>query len=483
MMLNRDQLYEALLSRDTRLDGQFFTGVTTTGIYCRSVCPAPKPKKQNVEFYPSAAAASAAGFRPCLRCQPELAPQYYHDDPQLREALRLIATGYLDGHDVPDLASQLGCSERQLRRHFAEQLGASPMHIAQTRRLLQARQLLLNTTLPLGVIADCCGYPTRRQFNLAFQQALQMTPSDYRQRHAKQSLSSADSISLTLLYRPPLDWDTLLGFLSFRAIDGVEMVDVAKRHYARALVVNGLSGWVSVQADEAKHQCHLQVSAGLLPELTQVLQLAKQAFDLSANPVTIDAVLAEHTLLRDCVARHPGLRVPGAWDRFELCVRAIAGQLVSVKSATTIGRKVATQYGAQAADNPYGLTHVFPTAEQLAVAAMPDVGLTKVRSFAVHGLAQAIQAGRVQLEALYTETDVMQALTALPGIGPWTAEYIAMRAFKLPDAFPAGDLILRRAVVDGEQLTETQCRKQTAHLAPWRAYAALHLWTHYSEQH
>lgn len=290
-----------------------------------------------------------------------------------------------------------------------------------------------------------------------------------------------DSQAFSLPYQPPLDWQTLLGFLQYRAIDGLEWVNTEHLQYARSLVINGSRGWVYLIAKPERATATVHISTSLLAAKNHIIALCQGVFDLPANPAEIDTKLSQHPLLAQYIPRHPGLRVPGCWDRFELAVRAIAGQLVSVKSATTISKKIVVQYGEPTSPNPFGFTHTFPTPARLAAQAMHDVGLTKTRSHAVQHLAQQIDNGALDLASQLTETEILTRLTALPGIGAWTAEYIAMRAFKLPDAFPAGDLILRRAIMPGKQLTEAQCRKATETLAPWRAYAALHLWTHYSE--
>lgn len=481
---NSDQLYNALISRDTRLDGQFFTGVKTTGIYCRAICPAPKPKRENVEFYPSAAAASAAGFRACLRCKPDQSPQATYSDIVLSEALRQIENGFLDCHDVPKLADVLNVQERQLRRLFEHSLAVSPLAVAQQCRLIRAKHLLSQTTKPISAVADFAGYPNTRQLNQAMRQTMHMTPSQFRQEQKMGHRSDA-SITIALDYRPPYDWAHMLNFLAGHIASPVETVDLEQQWYAATLQIQSLQqtyrGWIKVQAQPKRNRVELSISAELLPVLHQVIARVRAMFDLDADPTHISEALSLHDTLQAVVSRHPGLRLPGGLDRFDMCVRAIAGQLVSVKSATTIFRRIATQYGTPAPENPFGLTHIFPSVQQLAKTVMPDVGLTKVRSNAVQQLAIQIRERQLNLDTLFNQADILQQLTALPGIGPWTAEYIAMRAFKLPDAFPAGDLILRRAVVADTQLTETQCRQQTAHLAPWRAYAAMYLWTDYLE--
>lgn len=290
-----------------------------------------------------------------------------------------------------------------------------------------------------------------------------------------------------LPYQAPYNWSLMFDFLAYHAIPEIEWVDTDNLRYARTLQIGSTTGWVMVQVEPQQQQCQVHLSHALLAHSQTVLTHCKQVFDLQINPVVIDTALSQHDQFKPLVEQRPGLRVPGSWNYLECCVRTIAGQLVSVKSATTISRRMVTQYGSSLVGNiPAELkpvddscTHLFPTATQLAKQAMPDVGLTKARSRVIQQLAELVANKHLNLHEMHTLDEVVTALTALPGIGSWTAEYVAMRAHKIADAFPAGDLILRRTIIPNTDLTEAQCRKASLPLSPWRAYAALHLWTDY----
>lgn len=476
MILDDDHCYAALISRDSRFDGQFFTAVHTTGIYCRSICPAPKPKRENVTFYPNAAAAAEAGFRPCLRCKPETAPETAATNRStlLAQALAHIAEGALDHHSVEHLASTLNVSERHLRRVFQQELGASPTTVAQNRRLHLAKQLLDQTTLSIADIAFCAGFGSVRRFNETCQQIYQRAPSELRRRTA----SKTEMIQLHLSYRPPLDWDLLLGFLARRVMPGVENVDNGV--FSRTLKIGDDIGVIRATPQPQKHQLQLCVSPSLVKHLASIITSVRRVFDLNADPAAINNQLATHPRLAPLLAARPGLRVPGAWNAYECMVRAILGQQVSVAAAVTLLGRVVSHVGddlpADLAQTDHALHQLFPTPEQLAAATLDGLGITQRRIDTLKHFAKAVAAGEIDFNQLTDPQLAEAALVKLPGIGPWTAGYVALRGLKHPDAFPAGDLVLRKMIAPGETWTEKQLLHTAAAWRPWRAYAAVHLW-------
>ncbi|MEZ5398270.1 MAG: AlkA N-terminal domain-containing protein [Bryobacteraceae bacterium] len=452
--LDPDVCYRALAARDARFDGRFFTGVRTTGIFCRPVCPANTPKAANCRFFHSSAAAIAAGFRPCLRCRPEWAPETFDalsTARTVRRALDLIDTGALDQAAAPDLAARLGIGDRHLRRLFRDTLGASPREVATTRRLLFARRLLTSTSLPVSAIAYESGFSSLRRFNEAFRANMNCTPSDLRKGNRP---AAPPGILLHLPFTPPYDWDGIIAFLAPRAIPGLETVEPHRYH--RTFRIGSAQGSVEVRRPQG---AFLPVAVDL-PEargLRDIIRRLSHLFDLNANP----ELIAQHL---GGLSVTPGLRVPGAWDSFELAVRAVLGQQVSVKGATTLAARIAAAYGE---------LHAFPTPETLAEADFAAIGLTAARAATLRGLASAVATGGLD----FTRPDCLDRLLTLPGIGPWTAQYIAMRALREPDAFPAGDLGLRKALgSDGKPATEREAEQTAEQWRPWRAYAAFQLW-------
>jgi AraC family transcriptional regulator of adaptative response / DNA-3-methyladenine glycosylase II len=487
MELDHELCYAISRSRDERFDGRFFIGVLTTGVYCRTVCPAPCPRPENIRFYPTAAAAAAAGFRPCLRCRPEAAPgtPAWQGPPALvSRALLLIAEGLLDEEGVEGLARRLNVGARQLRRLFLQQVGASPLAVAQTRRIHFAKTLIDETSLPLADVAFSAGFSSIRRFNAAFRQAYGRAPSQLR-RHSRARPASEDcAIELRLAYRPPYDWPALIGFLGARAIPGVEAVD--PRAYRRTVRIAGAAGVIEVRPVEGRRQLRLTVPGGLSPHLAQIVERVKRMFDLKADPAVYAGHLAADPLLAPRVRAHPGLRLPGAWDGFEIAVRAILGQQVSLRGANTLAGRLVAACGEPLPAPQAGLGCLFPTAERLAEARLAGLGLTRSRAEAIRGLARAVADGSLALATPPGLEEALAALTDLPGIGPWTAHYIALRAFGEPDAFPAGDLGLRRAASGppqalageaGRPLPEAALRRRAEAWRPWRAYAAAYLWT------
>lgn len=482
----------ARLTRDARFDGLFFTAVTSTGIYCRPVCPAPTPKASNVRYYDSAAAAAAAGFRPCLRCRPEAAPGsplHRAKSELVAGALRLIEQGALDGDgSLPRLAARVGVGERHLRRVFADELGASPLDVAATRRLLFAKKLLAETMLPVAAIADAAGYASLRRFNAAFVDSYGKPPRDLRreQRTAKKSSPAAlpipdsplpipGAITLRLPYREPYDFAQLLAFYARRTIPGVEVVDDSG--YRRSFVHDGAPGWFSVAPVRGARALALRVQHADSRVLGTLVARVRRMFDVDADPRALAAVFRRSEVLAPLLRRWPGQRLPGAWDGFELAVRAVLGQQVSVAAARTLASRVATSYGTPYAEGAdVGLGALFPAPQALIDAPLERQGITRARAATIRGLAQAVVEGRLAFRTEQPLAEFERDLVALPGIGPWTAHYTAMRALAQPDAFPAADLILRRAAGRGRTLSTRELEATSEAWRPWRAYAVMLLW-------
>jgi AraC family transcriptional regulator of adaptative response / DNA-3-methyladenine glycosylase II len=479
MHVDPDLCYQALRTRDRRFDGRFFTAVTTTGIYCRPVCPARTPKRANVRFYACAAAAEEAGFRPCRRCRPETAPgtpAWEGTSATVSRALRLISQGIFDESGIEQLAERVGVGGRQLRRLFMEHLGAAPIAVLRTQRLHLARQLIDETDLPMTEIAFASGFSSIRRFNQAFAESFRESPTELRRR-ARRTGYRGGALALRLAYRPPLAWGPLLAFLRLRAIPGVEAAD--DHEYRRSVEIDGEAGSIAVRP--AVDGAYLAVSMRLpaTPRLAQVIDGVRRIFDLSADPVRIAADLGTDPFLRRRVRTLPGLRVPGAFDPFEVAVRAVLGQQISVKAASTIAGRMAQAFGREvAAELGPELTHLFPSPQALRDADLRGLGLTRVREQTVRNVAAAACEGNLSGGASGGLDALIESLTAIRGIGRWTAQYIAMRGFGEPDAFPEGDLGLRRALSQGgELLSERELARRAESWRPWRAYAAMHLWT------
>lgn len=467
----------ARLTRDVRFDGLFFTAVTSTGIYCRPVCPAPTPHARNVRYYDSAAAASAAGFRPCLRCRPEAAPGsplHRAKSELVAGALRLIEQGALDEGSLPELAMRVGVGERHLRRLFAEELGASPLDVAATRRLLFAKQLLTETALPVARVAEASGYASLRRFNAAFVDTYGKPPREFR-RASESAGDTADELELRIPYRAPYDFAHLLAFYARRSIPGVEHVDEGA--YRRSIAVDGVPGWFEVRARRNDAALSLRVHHPASVALGAIAARVKRMFDVDADPRSLAQALRGSGLLKPLLKRWPGQRLPGAWDGFELAVRAVLGQQVSVAAARTLAARVATAYGTPYEDGiAHGVGTLFPSPAALADAPLEMQGLTRARAATIRGMAQALLDGRIAFRVEQSLADFERDLVALPGIGAWTAHYVAMRALSQPDAFPAADLILRRSAGEGRTLTTRELETLSQAWRPWRAYAVMLLW-------
>lgn len=478
MLLDGDTCYRALSARDARFDGLFFVGVRTTGVYCRPVCRARTPGRDRCVFFRTPAEAERDGYRACFRCRPELAPGGAPVDalPRLAHgALARIAAGYLNERPVEALAAELGVTDRHLRRALNAAVGVGPIELAQTRRLALAKQLLQDTALPVAEVALSSGFASVRRFNALFRARFGRPPSAVRREHGG---GAPGTIVLRLDHRPPLAWEALLAFLAPRAIPGVE--EVAGGAYRRTVRIAGRTGVLAVRPDPDRPALRVEVPASLAGHLGELAARVRAIADLDAHPAAIDAHLRRDRLLAPLVARRPGLRVPGAFDGFEVAVRAVLGQQVSVRGATTIAGRLVERFGTPLEPASPALRSVFPPPDVLAAAAERDVaglGLPGARARTVIALARAVAEGGLRLDRLADPEETVARLVELPGIGDWTAQYVALRALGWPDAFPAGDLALRSALGG----TAREAERRSAPWRPWRAYAALHLWTRLME--
>ena len=449
-------------AKDARFDGLFFTAVRTTRVYCRPVCPAPTPKRQNVSYFPTAAAAAAAGYRPCLRCRPELSPgaSAHGGEETVSRALALITDGALETGSIESLAKRVGLSSRQLRRLFLTRTGATPIAVHATRRLLLAKQLLTETALPVTEVAMASGFGSLRRFNTAFLEGCGMAPTAIRRLRAE---APRGTMTLRLGYRPPLDFAAMLEFLGRRAVPGIERV--TKDSYERVLGPAAPGAWIRVTPDRKRPELRLEIPDTDPRSIPGVVRRVRRLFDLDADMGTVRSVLREDPVLARVITRRPGLRVPGGWDGFEVAVRAVLGQQVTVAAATTLaGRLVAACGGS------------FPTPESLAAAPLETIGLPRARAATLRALAAALVDGRVDFRAGQRLDEFVERLVSVPGIGPWTANYAAMRALSHPDAFPAGDLVLQQVLGRGRRLTEREAEARSQAWRPWRAYAVMWLW-------
>ena len=473
MTLDPDACYRALAAHDSRFDGRFFVGVSSTRIYCRPVCTVRMPRRENCHFFPSAAAAEVAGYRPCLRCRPELAPGHASVDASeqlARGAVSMIEDGALDDGGIEHLAARVGVTSRHLRRIFETQYGVSPIEYAQTQRLLLAKRLLTDTALPVTEIALASGFASVRRFNALFRSRYRMAPGRLRKHADGGALPAA--LSFELAFRPPYDWDAMLEFLRARAIAGVE--DVSASSYARSVTIAHrgtlYSGRIEVRRARRRPALSIAVSPSLAHAVPAVLSRMKHAFDLSCDPAVVVAALGE------IAAACPGLRLPGTFDGFELAVRAVVGQQVSVRGARTVLGRIAAAFGEPLPDAHGEIRYLFPTATRMAVAApgaLAGLGMPMARAQTIVALAAAVAAGDL---ALQPESDVEATLARLRdirGIGAWTAHYIAMRALRWPDAFLESDLIVRKAL---GVVQPARALAQAEAWRPWRAYAVMHLW-------
>lgn len=477
MELDRRVCDRARRSRDARFDGKFFIAVTSTRIYCRPICPARSPKDENIRYYPTAAAAQAAGFRPCLRCRPEASPgtpAWFGTSGVVSRALRLITEGALDRDGVEALADRLGVTARHLRRLFIQHLGATPIDVALTRRIHFAKKLLDETQLLMAQVAFAAGFGSLRRFNGEIRRTYGRTPTELRRRK-KNRVEPAERYQFRIAYRPPYDWAAVIAFLAARATPGVERVEAGC--YERTIAMGDHSGTIAVSPAADGPALLLEVQFPDPRALLTIVERVRRMFDIGADPAVIADQLSIDPLLKRAVSMHPGIRTPGAWDPFELSVRAILGQQISVAAATTIAGRVAGRWGtAMPTAGPIPergelrrLDRLFPTPAQLAEAPLEQAGIIATRAGSLRALARAVTTGAVCFDGVAT----VAALQTIPGIGDWTAQYVAMRALSEPDAFPSGDLVLRR-MAGGCSARELERRSEA--WRPWRAYAVMLLW-------
>jgi AraC family transcriptional regulator of adaptative response / DNA-3-methyladenine glycosylase II len=491
MVLDPDAAYRVLQSHDARFDGRLFVGVTSTGIYCRPVCRVRLPRRENCRFFANAASAEQGGFRPCLRCRPELAPGLsLTDSPQVlaQHAARMLEHAARHGQPVqlPAVAARLGVTDRHLRRIFAVVHGVTPIDYLTTQRLLLAKQLLTDTALPVADVALACGFESQRRFNAVFAERCRLSPSQLRReqprsatrRRAAEALlrlpraEDGDALKVRLAYRPPYDIAGVQRFLSARCIAGIETLD-DRGVWRRTLAARDgtAPGWLALQFLAERHEVEVMLAPSLAPQLGRVIALVRHALDLDADPALIDPVLAALAL-----PAVPGIRVPGGSDGFESAVRVILGQQVTVAAARTLTRRLVDAHGEPIATPFADLTRFFPCAERIARAtpdAIGSLGIVRQRVGALQALAREVNAGRIALHRAAPLAATLDALRALPGIGEWTVQLIAMRALAWPDAFPASDIGLMNAL-------GTRDVKRVAEMSeawrPWRSYAVMRLW-------
>jgi AraC family transcriptional regulator, regulatory protein of adaptative response / DNA-3-methyladenine glycosylase II len=481
---SREICYRALETRDRRFDGLMFVGVTSTGIYCRPVCPARTPKFEHCRFFGSAAAAQEAGFRPCLRCRPETAPDlasWRGTSNTVSRALALIADGALDGDEanVENLSQRLGVGERQLRRLFMKHLGASPVTVAQTRRVLFAKQLIHETRMPMAEIALAAGFGSVRRFNEVFRRLFDRPPGALRRESAAGSESASAGVTLCLRYRPPYDWNSMLAYLEARAIPGVEIVESGS--YQRTIEIDGSIGSVRVFHMPERQSLGVAIRFPNVIALPAIVTRVRRLFDTGADIVTIDEHLSRDPQLAKLVAQRPGLRAPGGWDGFELAVRAILGQQVSVAAARRLAGQLVARYGKPVPElyfSHHGLSHIFPSAETLAVAKAIRMEMPAARQASLKALADAAFTDPNLFRPFGTIEETIARLRSIRGVGEWTAQYIALRALREMDSFPASDVGLLRGatLIHGLEPTPNNLLNRAESWRPWRAYAAQHLW-------
>jgi AraC family transcriptional regulator of adaptative response / DNA-3-methyladenine glycosylase II len=479
---DRTVCYRALESRDVRFDGLMFVGVSSTGIYCRPICPARIPKFEHCSFYRSAAAAHEAGYRPCLRCRPETAPElasWRGTSNTVSRALALIAEGALDGQEngVEKLAEQVGVGGRQLRRLFLRHLGASPVSVAQTRRVLFAKQLIHDTKMSMTEVAEAAGFGSLRRFNETFLDLFHRPPHTLRRKHL--TGDQDEGIVLRLRYRAPYDWENIIAFLEARAISGVEVVE--RERYLRTIEIDGAFGSIAIAHLRAAQSIEARILFPKLKLLPAIVARIRRLFDLSADIETIDRHLCADPLLARLVRERPGLRAPGGWDAFEIAIRAVLGQQISITAARQLAGRLVELYGRSVPKQfriHGSLSHVFPSIRQLTSASSIGLAMPAARLSTLKALAETAAAHPNLFEPLARIEETVARLKKIRGIGEWTAQYIALRAVREPDAFPLTDLGLLRgaASINGGSITPVTLLQHAEAWRPWRAYAAQHLW-------
>jgi AraC family transcriptional regulator, regulatory protein of adaptative response / DNA-3-methyladenine glycosylase II len=487
LLLDDEACYAAMAAHDTRFDGRFFCGVSSTGIYCRPVCRVKVPKKENCTFFMNAAAAEAAGYRPCLRCRPEAAPGLAPVDSTARlarAAAQLIEEGGSPSRTIPEAARILGITDRHLRRVFFAEYGVPPVRYLETHRLLLAKSLLSDTQLTVTDAAMAAGFGSIRRFNDAFKKHYRLTPSSLRKE--KRSHGDKDrGITLSLGHRPPFAWESLMSFLAARAVPGVESVVDSTYRRTAAIEKGGTvhCGWISVENDARRNALSVTLAPGLLPVLSQALARIRLLFDVNCSPAQISEKLAAMSEIAPDIYV-PGIRLPGCFDPFDISVQAILGQQVTVKAARTVAGRLAATFGKRSETPFEGLSLVFPRAEEICRLPGPiedrlgPLGITSAKARSISALATALTTGVITLSYGTDPSDVMKRLATLPGFGPWTVQYVAMRALGWPDAFPHTDYGVRKAL--GNR-TPQEIADQSLLWSPWRSYATILLWNSLSQ--
>ncbi|NJP11756.1 MAG: DNA-3-methyladenine glycosylase 2 family protein [Leptolyngbyaceae cyanobacterium RU_5_1] len=483
--LDPDSCYRAIQTKDVRFDGRIFVGVRTTGIFCRPICPAQTPNRENCQFFANAATAYESGFRPCLRCRPELSPNLLSQvgtAATVSRSLRLIAAGALNDGTVAELAARVGVSDRHLRKLFMKHLGTSPIAVAQTQRLLFAKQLLDETSLSITDVAMAAGFSSLRRFNTVIRETYQRSPTELRNRLSKPGVAAqTPDITIKLPFSPPYHWAAFTQFLSPRVTPGLEAV--GPNGYRRTIVLDGVHGVVEIRPVHHQNYLIASIRFAKVARLAQIVERLRRLLDLDAHVSEIAAHLQQDARLGPVVLMFPGLRIPGAWDAFELAIRAILGQQVSVAAATTLAGRLVRTYGDRLMIDgmPWvdsELQFVFPHPERLATADLTAIGIPRSRAIAITTLAATVAENHQFLTRFQSLEDAVHQLSQLPGIGEWTAHYIAMRGLREPDAFPAADLGLLRAMQQlGHSVTKAELLALSQAWHPWRDYAAMVLWS------
>jgi AraC family transcriptional regulator of adaptative response / DNA-3-methyladenine glycosylase II len=486
MTLHDDAAYRAITTHDARFDGRFFVGVTTTRIYCRPVCRVRLPRRENCRFFSNAALAESHGFRPCLRCRPELAPGLSLMDSSqalAQQAARTIEQAAHDGSELsmPRLAARLGVTDRHLRRIFQQHVGVAPIDYLTTQRLLMAKQLLTDTALPVTQVALASGFSSLRRFNAAFVERYRMNPSALRRDSASDEAPAAPQVALKLrlAYRPPYQHDAMVSFFATRALAGVESCDAHGMRRTIALPHRGqtLSGWIAWRFVPLRHEIELAIAPELAPAAGALVQRTRQALDLDADPASIDAALAVMPF-----EPRPGLRLPGSFDGFETAARVVLGQQVTVKAARTLTMRLIERFGTPLKTPFDDLQRLFPQPEAIAQAdpeTIGTLGIVRQRVGALQALARAVCDGSLELHRAAPLQDTLHRLRALPGFGEWTAQLIAMRVLAWPDAFPASDIGVLNALGTRDIVLAAQ---QAQTWQPWRSYAVMRLWQSLEEK-
>jgi AraC family transcriptional regulator of adaptative response / DNA-3-methyladenine glycosylase II len=468
--------WQAIYSRDPRFDGRFFMGTTTTGIYCRNICPVPFARPKNIVMFACAAAAELAGFRPCKRCQAQAAPgtpAWLGTSAVVNRAFRLILEGALNEGNVPELAERLGIGSRHLRRLFVHHLGAPPLKIAMTRRIHLARNLIEESGLPMSQIAFCSGFKSIRDFNHAIRLSTRQSPSELRRAAgAPQSSAHSSGLELRLAYRRPFDWSSLIAFLKRRAIPGVEFV--TENSYQRTIEMEGVPGFLTVNPDTTGPRLVVRLETNGAKGLEHAVERIRRIFDLGADPVQIASHLSRDPRLRHLLKQRPGLRVPGVWDGFEAAVLAVLGQKLTSAGSKRSATRLVQMFGTPVDTPIRELKYLFPGPEVLARADFSKAGISNVRANILRNLARSTVRRQLTFSTLRTlEQTVSQVGTAC-GIDESTANYIAMRAFGEPDAFPSREPALRRSLGQNKIASPAQAIATADQWRPWRAYAAMH---------